>query len=715
MLQKAKDLLKKHYGYDSFRQGQESIVSSILSGNSTIGIMPTGGGKSICFQIPALMFPGITIVISPLISLMKDQVDSLSSVGISSAFLNSSHSYKVMKEILSKALIGEYKILYVAPERLKSEQFIELIDRVEVSMVAIDEVHCVSQWGHDFRPSYMEISTFIKGLEGTPLISAFTATATERVKNDIVSVLDLKNPNVFVSGFDRKNLSFSSIKGVDKKEYIRNFVLKNKENSGIIYASTRKEVESLYLFLHEKGWPAGRYHAGLSDAERKDMQDAFLYDDIKIMVATNAFGMGIDKSNVRWVIHYNMPKNIEAYYQEAGRAGRDGDKGECILLFSPADISLQKFFIEKSGAVDSVKESEHKKLKSMIDYNFTSKCLRGYILDYFGDTEKITFCGNCSSCNDNSDLVDITVDAQKIMSCIKRMRERFGAGLVADVLKGSKREKVLEYNFQELSTYGIMKEHTVKEIKNIINYLVADRYIELSDNEYATLSLNGNSIPVLRSEKKVMRKIFKVKEQFVKDSDLFTRLKALRNEIAREEGVPPYIIFTDKTLREISDYMPSDSSSMRMIKGVGERKLDLYGYRFLSVVEQYLDENPGLKNMSKVGLKSSKKKKPKNSMSTHMISLSMYNDGLTIDEIASQRRLKDVTIEDHLLKCAESGQIEWDEFITDQEEQVVLEVVKKVGTSRLRTIKNLLPEDISYFVIKAAIGKNRDVELAPGI
>ena len=591
MKEKARIVLKKYYGYTSFREGQEGVINSILQGQDTFAIMPTGAGKSICYQIPALLLPGLTLVVSPLISLMKDQVDALINAGIPATFINSSLDSIEVEERIYNARNGEYKLLYVAPERLESDRFCDLLRGLQISLIAIDEAHCVSQWGHDFRPSYRAIAALIKKIPFRPAVAAFTATATEEVKEDVVRLLNLQEPHVYVTGFDRKNLSYTVIRGENKKDYILKYLQDNKKNSGIIYAGTRKEVDSVYELLTGKGYEVGKYHAGLSDEERTKNQEAFLYDDIKIMVATNAFGMGIDKSNVRYVIHYTMPKNMEAYYQEAGRAGRDGEPGECIMLFSAQDVLLQKFLLEQNLLSPERKMNEYKRLQTVVDYCHTPRCLRKYILEYFGEVDVSDHCGNCSNCNDESELTDITIDAQKIFSCVYRMKERYGTTLIAEVLRGSKNKTVLDLNFDKLSTYAIMKQYTVKEIKDLINILIAEDYLGLTEGQYPVVRLKEKAVAVLKNNAKVMQKVQKKKAKKEADNSLFEALRQLRKTISEREKVPPYIIFQDSTLREMSEFMPLDNNEMLNIKGVGESKLKKYGDEFLAIIQKYSNEN----------------------------------------------------------------------------------------------------------------------------
>ncbi|ABO49795.1 ATP-dependent DNA helicase, RecQ-like protein [Desulforamulus reducens MI-1] len=703
MLKKARQILKQYFGYSSFKSGQDKILNNILQGKDTLGIMPTGGGKSICYQIPALMFQGTTLVISPLISLMKDQVDALNSLGIAATFINSSlDSDEVEKRIFDSGH-GKYKLLYVAPERLESKRFINSIKSLSISMLAVDEAHCVSQWGHDFRPSYLAINTVVKELDKRPVVTAFTATATEEVTQDIVRLLSLKTPKIYVAGFNRENLSFTVIRGENKKDFISDYLARNKGQAGVIYAATRKEVDNLEHWLQRKGYAVGKYHAGLNDDERIRNQEKFIYDDLQIMVATNAFGMGIDKSNVRYVIHYNMPKNMEAYYQEAGRAGRDGEPSQCILLFSSQDVQIQKFLIEQNQVPVERKVNEYKKLQAMVDYCHTTHCLRGTILKYFGEENVPKECGNCSNCNDYNELVDRTVESQKIFSCILRMQEQYGVSLVANVLKGSQNKKVIQNGFNRLSTYGLMKEYTTKEISDLIHILIAEGYIYLTEGQYPVAKLQPKAIPVLKGKEKVLQKVRKKESIKEADNSLYNQLLNLRKEISQRNNVPPYIVFSDSTLREMCVHYPTNEIEMLNIKGVGQVKLEHFGKEFMEVIKKYLKGNVNNKETDQELLQQSARDK---GLPSYVVSLNMFREGFSLQEIARQRKIKPVTVQDHIIRCGVEGyDIVWDQFIPTEFEELILQKIEELGTNKLKPIKEELPNTIDYMAIKAVICK----------
>lgn len=594
-------VLKDYFGHDSFRDGQEQIVDALLDGRDALCIMPTGAGKSMCYQIPALLFDGVTIVVSPLISLMKDQVGSLVQSGVPAAYINSSLSYPQFLRVLSNVEHGKYKIIYVAPERLLTDGFLDTCKKIKISMVAVDEAHCVSQWGQDFRPSYLKIISFIKSLENRPIVGAFTATATNDVKEDIKKILRLENPFEITTGFDRPNLFFGVIKSSSKDEKLIDLIRERGDRSGIVYCATRKNVESVCELLCDNGFSATRYHAGLDEYERRKNQEDFVFDRKNIMVATNAFGMGIDKSNVTYVIHYNMPKNIESYYQEAGRAGRDGGEADCILLYSPKDVRLNRFMIENSEGNDEltieeneqIRERDFERLKHMTFYSTTNDCLRGFILRYFGGDKK-AYCGKCSNCLSVHKLVDVTIDAQKIMSCIARTGQRYGKTVICDVLKGSKSEKILKAELNNQSTYGIMKEVTARHIFGTIDFLAEKEYIS-ADNETEVLKLLPKSRDVLFGRERLVMKKVENSEKVVKthrpevpvNSELLDALKALRKSIASQKSVPAYVIFTDATLIDMCKKCPETPDEMLEVSGVGRTKLEKFGKEFLEVIAKF--------------------------------------------------------------------------------------------------------------------------------
>lgn len=605
------DILKKYFGYERFREGQECLVDNILAGRDVVGVMPTGAGKSICFQVPAVLFDGITLVISPLISLMKDQVNALTQVGIKSAYINSSLTPTQYCNALFNARAGVYKIIYVAPERLLAEDFLSFAQNAEISMVTIDEAHCISQWGQDFRPSYLKIVDFINCLKKRPIVSAFTATATAQVRDDIVSSLSLDNPEVLVTGFDRKNLYFEVQKPGDKFVALSGILRERNGKTGIIYCSTRKTVEEVCKRLIMSGYKATRYHAGLGDNERKDNQDDFIFDRQQIIVATNAFGMGIDKSNVSFVVHYNMPKNIESYYQEAGRAGRDGEPADCILLYSGQDVRTNMFLIESGKDTEyadtetakQVRERDRERLKEMTFYCHTNDCLREYILRYFGENT-VNFCGNCGNCNTNFETIDITTEAQKILSCITRAEEKYGIKTIIDILRGSKSEKILRSGLYRLSTYGIMVKESEKRIRAIINHLVLNEYILITSDEFPTAKLGRNASEILFKGKHLQMKLSKEIEKKpgkpdkkvsatinAVSSTLMDKLKKLRLTIAGEQKVPAFVIFSDAALTDMCMKLPSDDSEFLNVSGVGQVKLERYGERFLKEIAEFMASN----------------------------------------------------------------------------------------------------------------------------
>lgn len=579
------DLLKQYFGYDEFRPGQKEIIQKVIDQENVLGIMPTGSGKSICYQLPSLLLDGLTVVVSPLISLMKDQVDAANQLGIPATFINSSLDGYETARRFQEIDRQQYRLLYIAPERFIMPDFIQAMNRWNVCMIAIDEAHCISQWGHDFRPSYLQMAKQLDQLPNRPVIVALTATATIQVAADIKRLLKIPDGNHIQTGFGRENLRFQVVKDQKKEQYLVEYLKINKNQSGIIYAATRKEVDRIYHLLKKFGFSIGRYHGGLNENERTAMQEAFLYDRLQLIVATNAFGMGINKSNVRFVIHYQIPGSLEAYYQEAGRAGRDGLSSEAILLFAPQDIQVQKFFIQQSQREEEQKQKEYEKLKAMTEYAYIESCLQQYILNYFGETSSP--CNRCGNCLDDREIVEVTTQAQMVLSCLKRMGENYGKQMLMKVLAGSKEQKLRALGFERLSTYGLMKNQSQKETMQLIEYLISNGYLLTVNGEYPILKVTERGIQVLKGQEAVYRKEPKKVQQLSDEETdtLFEVLRELRTDLASEAGVPPYVVFSDSTLKEMSRIRPSSRLEMLQIKGVGQSKLDKYGEAFLSRIK----------------------------------------------------------------------------------------------------------------------------------
>lgn len=608
ILMELESLLKQYFGYTSFRPGQHEVIQTLLEGRDCLAIMPTGAGKSICFQLPALMMPGVTLVISPLISLMKDQVDSLVNQEIPATYINSQCTFEEAKARFAAIRAGRVKLVYISPERLENEFFTSFMQSLPISMFIIDEAHCVSQWGHDFRPSYCAIKDWIAALPRRPVVGAFTATATEKVKEDMMTLLGLEKERIFIGGFDRPNLYFRVVRTNRKLDFALAYVQQHQEDSGIIYAATRKEVDRVYEELTRRGIRAGRYHAGLSDDVRRTMQDAFTYDRLQVIVATNAFGMGIDKSNVRYVIHYQMPKNIESYYQEAGRAGRDGAPGECILLFSRQDIMIQKFLIEQSVHDPQQQAVEFRLLNAMVRYCEGNHCLRHYILTYFGEHPSWQRCEKCGNCDQETVEEDMTEQVRSICLCVDELKGRFGMTMVCDILKGSQNAKVRRYGFENNSAFGMLGDFTLSEVRDMVRQCIDDGYLDQSDGKYPVVSLTADGRQALSGSRRIVQqkvvaadpvpelpKRQQKRRAGAVDEDalrpLFDTLRAVRLELAKDEHIPPFVIFSDATLWDMAALKPDSLDAMSQIKGVGSFKLHKYGRQFVGAIQSYIDNH----------------------------------------------------------------------------------------------------------------------------
>lgn len=699
MFTKAQELLASYFGYSSFRRGQDETIKNVLDGKDTVCIMPTGGGKSICYQIPALVFEGTTLVISPLISLMKDQVDTLVQNGISATYINSSISIAEANQRIQLAKQGHYKLLYVAPERLDSMEFVDQLIDMKIPMIAIDEAHCISQWGHDFRPSYLHIHRILDYLPEKPLVLALTATATPQVRDDICNTLEINQENTIMTTFERENLSFSVIKGQDRNAYLADYIRQNQKESGIIYAATRKVVDQLYEDLMKAGVSVSKYHAGMSDIDRNEQQELFLRDEVSVMVATSAFGMGIDKSNIRYVIHYQLPKNMESYYQEAGRAGRDGLDSTCILLYSSQDVQVQRFLIDQSTG-ESRFSNELEKLQNMTDYCHTEQCLQSFILQYFGEEPKED-CGRCGNCTDNRESIDVTRESQMVLSCMIRTNQRFGKQMIAQVLTGSKNKKVIEFNFHTLPTYGLLSNRSVKEVSEFIEFLISDELIAVEHGTYPTLKVTEKGKEVLLGKENVLRKERVETRQIVQDHPLFEVLREVRKEIAQGEGVPPFVIFSDQTLKDMCVKMPQSDSELLTVKGIGEHKLVKYGSHFLQAVQHFIEENPNYAETIKTEVVSERKKSGKASANSHLETYEMYKQGIDLNEIAKERNLSRQTIENHLIRCYEDGmEVDWHSFVPAEYESLIETAVQNADGG-LKSIKEQFPNEVSYFMIRA--------------
>lgn len=725
------ELLKNNFGYDKFKSGQESIIDSLIDNKDVLGIMPTGGGKSLCYQLPALLFKkGVTIVISPLIALMKDQVDSLIEMGIQATYLNSTLTDSETNKRINEIIDGKYKLLYIAPERLLTDSLYHLSNTIEIPFVAIDEAHCISQWGHDFRPSYRQIPAFISKLKNRPIIAAFTATATEHVIREIKELIGLHQPFELVTGFDRANLFYRVIKPKDKYRYLKEYLTTEfKSGSGIIYCSTRKTVESLGKKLSQSGFSVGIYHGGMNTDTRNEVQESFMLDNKRIMVATNAFGMGIDKPDVRFVVHYNMPKNMEAYYQEAGRAGRDGKKSECILMYSPSDIVKQKLMMAQNNLSEEREQIQLANLQYLVNYCHTDKCLRNEIVGYFGEKTDIENCRSCGNCLDDCEYVDMTIEAQKILSCIYRTNQRYGVNTIIQTLRGSKNQRILELNLDKVSTYGIIKDYSEGSLRELIMNLIARGYILMTTDAYPVLKLLENARNVLKGQEKILVKKDNVnihdnkkiqqkrKTDLDFNKDLLELLIKKRKEIAETKKVPLYVIFHNTALEEMAYYMPTNKEAFLQIKGVGEKKFDNYGEIFIKIINDFMVEQDieprDIQARSEemyvyeesVESSDNQGNEEKN---RYQLTYEIYEMGYSIEAISKQRGLTQSTIVKHLERLNQEGySIDWKRFIEVPKENEIQKVINEIGSNALKPIKDKLSEDITYAEIQIVIAKNK--------
>ncbi|MCI8494883.1 MAG: DNA helicase RecQ [Lachnospiraceae bacterium] len=742
---KATDTLKKYFGYDAFRNGQEEIIHSILSERDALAVMPTGAGKSICYQVPALMLSGITLVISPLISLMQDQVKSLNEAGIHAAFINSSLTESQISKALSLALKGIYKIIYVAPERLESSGFMNFALNGQISMVTVDEAHCISQWGQDFRPSYLKIVDFIECLPKRPIVSAFTATATEEVKTDIECILKLNQPKIVVTGFDRENLYYSveHVSGKRKDDFVINYIEKHPQESGIVYCSTRKNVDALYEKLRQRKVSVASYHAGMDNETRKRNQDDFIYDRIQVMVATNAFGMGIDKSNVRFVIHYNMPQSMENYYQEAGRAGRDGENSQCILLFSAQDIMINKFLLEKKEFdgvdiqdIELIKQRDAQRLHAMEGYCKITSCLRNYILGYFGERTSLP-CENCGNCHREYSEVDMTTDAKWMINCIAETKGRYGQNIVIGTLIGANRARLREIGAESYKSYGILQNRSESELRLLLDQMILKGYIVQTNGEYSVLKIGDISALKEADTHVIVRKLEERKETLSgskkrsTDSltsagfDLFGKLRELRFAIAKENAVPPYIIFSDKTLIAMCANIPKNRQEMLALPGVGEHKFDRYGAKFLEEIAKFVKEHPNAvlsvqtqemdeesrkpKSKGKKGLFYISPEDAKNFVYASYYYISDINDKLnSICSVENVKKLTIYVIWDYLVSAGLTQEQEQEGKIVKHQTQEGLKLgiktVDKVSQNRGAYQLLMYPEQVQKMIVEYFTG-----------
>ena len=708
------NLLKTYFGYETFKEGQEEIINHLMI-KDVLGIMPTGGGKSLCYQIPALMNEGVTLVISPLIALMKDQVDGLNEMGIPATYLNSTLSVGEARQRINDISGGLYKLIYVAPERLLTEGFYQLCQELKVDLVAVDEAHCISQWGHDFRPSYKNIPLFISRLKKRPIIGAFTATATAYVIEEIKELLELQDPFSLVTGFDRANLFYKVVKPTDRYKYLKSFIESSgSEGSTIVYCSTRKTVESLAKKLQGHGFSAKAYHAGLSNEERSSVQDAFMLDDIKIIVATNAFGMGIDKPDVRQVMHYNMPQNMEAYYQEAGRAGRDGRPANCILMYSPSDVIKQRLFMDQNNSSKERYKVQLENLQTLVNYCHTNDCLRNQIRTYFGEVTEEEHCGSCGNCLNDSEFVDMTLVSQKVLSCIYRTNQRFGVSMVIQVLRGSKQKRLLDLGLDKVSTYGIETEYSEGALRELVMTLIARGFVHLTVDAYPVLKLDESARSVLKGQEEIMvrkerltpskSKVKRVrKSDYTYDDSLFEKLLGHRKTLAGKKRVPLYVVFSNAVLEEMAYLMPVKKEEFLAIKGIGEKKFESYGASFMALIKDYKAEHHiqrSFEEKSEIAYEEAEV----STKDRYEWTYEVYLEEESLESIGLKRQLSTSTIVKHLLKLIDKGlDIDLYKFIDPEKDAKIRKAVLESEGEGLKVIKDQLDDTIDYADIELTL------------
>jgi len=693
--------LKSIFGFNGFRPSQKDIISAVLAGQDVLAILPTGAGKSLTYQFPAMIMPGISIIVSPLISLMQDQVVSLNKNGLPAAFLNSSLPMSEMSQLMAE--LDRYKILFIAPERLSDPRFIERLKEVKVSFFAVDEAHCISQWGHSFRPEYRQMN-ILKEMFPESSVLALTATATPEVERDIATQLAMKSPKLVKSSFDRPNLTIRINQKITSEHQLNEFLQKHKDDSGIIYCGTRKKVDATYEWLLASGYEVGRYHAGMSDADRAKVQHSFIYDDVKLLVATVAFGMGIHKPDIRFIVHLDMPKSIEQYYQEIGRAGRDGMPSECLMLYGGEDLMLYQYFTQQIEDLEE-RENSEKKVRQMYSMCSSISCRRNSLLNYFGEKYPSANCKSCDNCLDDVELIDGTEIAQKILSCVYRAQERFGSKVIIEILRGSRSQKIMNRQLDRLSTYKIMAEYSEEELRYYIQCLVEMGYLKRSEGEYPLLQWTERTRDVVFAGEpvKFRKRTFRAKKppasDLQYDQTLFQELRAVRMEISQKEGIPPYAVFTDRSHSEMAMYYPQNRDEMLAINGVGKLKWELYGLRYLEVIKEYCEKNQIRRESPSVSLHVEPQKRMR--MATHEVSYGLFQEGKSVEQIAKQRGFTEGTIIAHLVEMIrEGGEVDLNRLVASEKQEQIRKVIEEVGGDLMKPFKEKLPEEITYDEIR---------------